>query len=229
MRALLLEYPDDPKAIEQNNEFLFGDDLLVSPVVKDGEWQWPVYVPRGHWYDYWTDRRTQGPGTVTVDAPLGRIPIFVRGGAIIPTQQVVQYVDQEPINPLTFEIYPDGTTTREYYEDDGLTFDYQRGEFFRQQLTASQQRDAVSIDMTAREGSYAPPARSLVFKIHAERTRPLGVTLNAKPLEFQASIEGLEKSPEGWAYDQQAAIVWIKTPDRGQELAVRVSEPPGAF
>jgi alpha-glucosidase len=104
MRALLLDYPDDPDAVGQNNEFLFGDDLLVSPVVKDGRAHWRVYLPKGVWYDFWTGRRYAGPAGVEVGAPLDRIPVFVRRGAILPTRPVVQYVSQAAFDPLTFEI-----------------------------------------------------------------------------------------------------------------------------
>jgi alpha-glucosidase (family GH31 glycosyl hydrolase) len=84
MRALLLDFPGDPKAIEQEHEFLFGGDLLVTPVVKSGEVQWDVYLPRGCWYDFWTQREYEGPRTVMVEAPLERVPMFVRGGPLFP-------------------------------------------------------------------------------------------------------------------------------------------------
>ena len=83
MRPLLLEYPDDWSAVDKNDEYLFGDDLLVAPVTKDDDTTRRVYLPRGIWYDYWTDHRFTGPIDIEVAAPLERIPLFVRGGAII--------------------------------------------------------------------------------------------------------------------------------------------------
>lgn len=91
MRPLLLEYPDDPRAFESNDECFFGNDLLVAPVTKDDDKTRGVYQPRGVWYDYWTDRRYTGPGSVEVTAPLDRIPLFVPGGAILASQQDMQY------------------------------------------------------------------------------------------------------------------------------------------
>jgi len=196
MRALLLDYPDDPDAVGQNNEFLFGDDLLVSPVVKDRRSRWGAYLPKGVWYDFWTDRRYAGPAGVEVGAPLDRIPVFVRGGAILPTRPVVQYVSQAPIDPLTFEIYPLGpgdASSRDYYEDDGLSFDFEHGVSLRQKITVEPSRDALEIRMTARQGSYAPPTRSLLFKIHVERKEPSGVTADGQALEHQSSTETLER------------------------------------
>ena len=222
MRALLLDYPDDPQAIGQNYEFLFGDDLLVSPVVKSDERKWDVYLPRGVWYDFWTDQRYTGPTQVNVEAPLDRIPIFVRGGAIIPTQQVLEYTDQAPVDPLTFEIYPAGDSTREYYEDDGLSLDYQRGVVLRERVSSSERDDTVALHLSAREGSYAPPARSLIFKVHAVRTSPRKVEINGQGSQAYPSIDGITRAVEGWAYDALAMTVSIKLHDQGTAVSASI-------
>lgn len=224
LRALLLDYPDDPRALEQESEFLFGDDLLVAPVVQSDHAQRDVYLPRGEWYDFWSDRRYTGPADLTVDAPLDRIPIFVRGGAIVPMRQVVEYVDQAPIDPLTFEIYPDGASEREYYEDDGISFDYERGVSLDQRLSASEDPQGITIKRSARQGSYQPPARSMVWKVHAREIPPHAVTLNGAALGALASLKALDDATEGWAYDGVHRVVWIKTPDRGVALTARVEK-----
>jgi len=222
MRALLLDYPDDPQAVGQNYEFLFGDDLLVAPVVKSDEREWDVYLPRGVWYDFWTDQRYTGPRHVNVEAPLDRVPVFVRGGAIIPTQQVVEYTDQAPVDPLTFEIYPAGNSTREYYEDDGLSFDYQRGVVLREQVSSGERDDTVALHLSAREGSYSPPARSLMFKVHAVRTRPRKVEINGRAPQAYPSIAAMTGALEGWVYDELAMTVSIKLQDRGIAVSAAI-------
>jgi len=222
MRALLLDYPDDPQAVGQNYEFLFGDDLLVAPVVKSDEREWDVYLPRGVWYDFWTDQRYTGPRHVNVEAPLDRVPVFVRGGAIIPTQQVVEYTDQAPVDPLTFEIYPAGNSTREYYEDDGLSFDYQRGVVLREQVSSGERDDTVALHLSAREGSYTPPARSLMFKVHAVRTRPRKVEINGRAPQAYPSIAAMTGALEGWVYDELAMTVAIKLQDRGIAVSAAI-------
>jgi alpha-glucosidase len=222
MRPLLLDYPEDSKAVEQNEEFLFGDDLLVAPVTKQGEWKWKVYLPKGAWYDYWTDHRTDGPAEVTVDAPLGRIPIFVRGGAIIPTQQLVQYTDEEPINPLTFQIYPGENSSREYYEDDGLSFDYLQGKSLTEKVGVTAGQEELSIVVSARQGSYTPPARSVIFAVHAERQLPKSVKVNGHQLAGQATEKAFENASSGWIYDGDKNILSIKVPDDGRPLAARI-------
>jgi alpha-glucosidase (family GH31 glycosyl hydrolase) len=105
MRPLAFEYPEDPRYSTNSTEFMFGDDLLVAPVLWSGDRSRSLRLPEGQWYDYWSAKRLKGGSQVTVEAPLDRIPVFVKAGSIIPTQQVLQYSDQAPIDPLTLSIY----------------------------------------------------------------------------------------------------------------------------
>lgn len=223
MRPLLLEYPDDRRAVETNDEYLFGNDLLVAPVITDYVIRREVYLPRGVWFDYWTDRRYTGPAHIEVEAPLERIPLFVRGGAIIPSQQDMQHTDQAPIDPLTLDVYPDGTSSRQYYEDDGISFDYQHGVFLRQKFNVTQEADGMRIEISAREGSFRPPKRSLVIKIHNQRVEPRQVTVAGGAVPQQARVKALQKTLQGWAYDENANVVWIRVPDQGTALKFVVS------
>ena len=218
MRPLFLDDPADAKAMDstpagENNEFLFGEDLLVAPVVTDGEFQRKVYLPKGTWYDFWSDKTYVGPKTITVAAPIDRIPMFARGGAIVPMRQVVQYVNQAPIDPLTFEIYPEGHSSRQYYEDDGISFDYRKGVYLLETVSVDDLPGSVKIGIASEEGTYKPAARSLVFEIHGFECPPRRVELNGKELNVVPSPDLLDKLTEGAAYDDNARAVVIKTPD----------------
>ena len=150
VRPLVFEYPDDPAVFDETparglDEFLFGEDLLVAPVIRPGETSRKVYLPRGTWFDFGSGQSYAGPLSLTVDAALEAIPMFVRGGAIIPTQQVMEFDHQAPIDPLTLEIYPQGSSSREYYEDDGVSLDYQRGVYLHERITAVDNDAALTI------------------------------------------------------------------------------------
>ena len=225
MRPLFLEFPEDLVAMDstpagQNNEFLFGEDLLVAPVVTEGETQRKVYFPKGAWIDFWTEKIYAGPKTITVDAPLDRIPMFARAGAIIPTRQVVEYVEQAPIDPLTFEIYPQGDSSREYYEDDGVSYAYRKGVYLRETLSVVDRKDGMTVKISSREGSYSPPPRSLIFRIHGQQSLPRDIKLGERGLPMVASPELLGKAQEGAAYDPESRIVWIKVRDQASPFAV---------
>jgi alpha-glucosidase len=157
-------------------------------------------------------------------APTERIPLFVRGGAIIPSQQEVQYTGQAPIDPLTLDVYPNGTSSRPYYEDDGISFDYQHGVYLRLHVTATQTAQNIALEISAREGSYTPPKRSLEIKIHRQTTEPRHVTAAGAKLAKQASPLALRGSGEGWAWDEDAGVVWIRVPDQGTELKLEVAQ-----
>ena len=88
--------------------------------------------------------------TVTVDAPLGAIPMFARAGGVIPMQQLVEHTGQAPIDPLTFEIYPGAKSTRQYYEDDGITMEYQRGKYLLQKINVEDAGNQVGVNISAR-------------------------------------------------------------------------------
>ena len=220
MRALLLDYPGDPIAVQAEDEFLLGDDLLVAPVLKDGEVTRSVYLPKGEWYDFWSPRRYTGPAEIDVDAPLDRIPLFARGGAVIPTQQVMEYTDQAPIDPLTLEVYPAGDSSRDYYEDDGLTYGYRQGNSLQQTITVQDERDGVTVKTSARRGSYQPPSRALEIKIHGAQCPPPQVESAGNTLAQVDTLEKLNQVDAAWYFDRASATVLVKTPDSGKGITV---------
>jgi len=223
MRPLLVDFPDDRAAVEQNDEYLFGNDLLVAPATKDYDISRRVYLPRGAWYDFWTDHRYVGPIDIEAPAPMEHLPLFVRGGAIVASQQDVQFTDQAAIDPLTLDVYPEGASSRPYYEDDGISFDYEHGVYLRQTLTARQAEQGVTVEVSAREGSFTPPRRALVMKIHAQKAVPRQVTLAGEQIAVRNSVKDLQAASNGWAYDGEAGIVWAKVPDQGTVVSLDVT------
>src|SRR6266850_916440 len=172
MRPLVLNYPDDPRVWQLGSEFLWGDDLLVAPVTREGATAWPVYLPAGGWYDFWTGARHEGPGGVSVEAPLDRLPLLVRAGAIVPMGPVIQHTG-EPQAEITLLVYPSrpsGTSRSEMYEDDGRSNAYRNG---RHALTpiecvAGSGRVTVRIGEPAGDRSVVPAGRRYVIRIRID-------------------------------------------------------------
>jgi alpha-glucosidase (family GH31 glycosyl hydrolase) len=127
MRPLVLNYPDDPQVWELASEFLWGDDILVAPVTRGGVTHWPVYLPKGVWHDFWTNEVFRGPLWVSAPAPLDRLPLFVRSGAILPLGPVTQHWDGRLPADMTILVYPEGRSSFTLYEDDGETNSYRTG------------------------------------------------------------------------------------------------------
>ncbi|MGH8201997.1 MAG: TIM-barrel domain-containing protein [Steroidobacteraceae bacterium] len=127
MRALWMDFPRDPRVATIGNEYMFGPDLLVAPVTRQGQVRKRVYLPAGtDWYDYWTNARVSGGRTILVDAPIDRIPVFVRAGSILPLGTVVpSTATAQSIERI--KVYPGRNTDFDLYDDDGVSYDYQRG------------------------------------------------------------------------------------------------------
>jgi alpha-glucosidase len=193
VRAMVLEYPDDPVTWSKRTQYQFmsGESFLVAPVYADTNVRDDIYLPAGRWIDYWDGREYDGPTVVNgYPAPLDRLPLFVKAGAIIPMYPEMLYDGQKPKDPITFDIYPFGTTGFRLYEDDGVTQDYRRkGAFTRMsiEVQAPKELDLPGTQVVVRVGpAYGgayeemPASRSYVLDVHlpskpeAVRLQPVG-------------------------------------------------------
>jgi alpha-glucosidase/alpha-D-xyloside xylohydrolase len=126
MRALWFYYPKDPEAVKLGDEYLWGRDILVAPVVEKGAKARRVYLPDGDWYDWWTNEKLSGHRWVERAVDLQTMPLYVRAGAIIPLDPVRQYTSQKVEQPTMIAVYPGTNGTFVMYEDDGASLDYKR-------------------------------------------------------------------------------------------------------
>jgi alpha-D-xyloside xylohydrolase len=142
MRAVALDYPNDVNTFNLTDQYLFGSALMVCPVtnpmyytrnsqpIPDAPKTRSVYLPAGNqWYDFWTESVHDGGQTMTADAPLDTMPLYVRAGSIVPMTQVMQYVNEVPSAPYEIRVYRGGDTSFTIYEDAGDTYDYEQGAF----------------------------------------------------------------------------------------------------
>jgi alpha-D-xyloside xylohydrolase len=128
MRALFMDFPSDAKAADLTDEYMFGPAFLVAPVTDQGVTSRDVYLPAGaDWYNYWTNERVHGGQTISVNAPIDQLPLFVRAGSIVPLGVPVLSTN-EPQALKKVRVYPgtDGSFT--LYQDDGKTYGYEKGE-----------------------------------------------------------------------------------------------------
>ncbi|HWI66468.1 MAG TPA: glycoside hydrolase family 31 protein [Symbiobacteriaceae bacterium] len=200
MRPLVLHYPDDDRTVDLRDQYLWGRDVLVAPVVAEGANQRRVYLAEGVWYDYWTNRQIRGGRYITAAAPLETIPLYVRAGAILPL------APERPStggawDALTLAIYPgEGPSSFTLYEDDGETTAYEHGV-----TTATEFRFAGNQVYIGEQGT-----RAYSLQVRLAR-RPAGVTLgDGGDLAAKRSRESLGKAGTGWWYDQKAKVLHVK-------------------
>jgi len=124
MRALWLHYPDDAEAMKLGNEYLWGRDLLVAPVVEKSATSRRVYLPEGAWYDWWTGEKHYGKQWIECPVDLATMPLYARAGAIIPLDPVRQFTSQSVTAPTTLRIHPGANGEFTLYDDDGQSLAY---------------------------------------------------------------------------------------------------------
>ncbi|MEM4531977.1 MAG: DUF5110 domain-containing protein, partial [Thermofilaceae archaeon] len=151
-----------------DDEFLVGPFLLVAPVLKEGARSREVYLPSGEWFDFWTDRVYRGPARLVVEAPLDRVPLFVKAGAVIPMWPPMNHVGERKPDPLFLHVYA-GNGSFTLYEDDGETLEYTKGAYALTRISASLAGERLSIEVGRREGKYQPERKHVVVVVHGAR------------------------------------------------------------
>lgn len=202
LRPLLYHFPDDPATYTLHDQVMSGPFLVAAPIYRPGHTHRAVYLPAGEWFDWWTDERITGPTHILAHAPLERMPIYVRAGAILPTAPVMAYTDERPLDTLTLDLYP-GNGSFTLYEDDGHTFAYQQGASCTTTFTLHQasptpgQPATLTLTITARTGNYQPAPRQLVLRVHAaiEPTTPQSPGIHYDPARRLLTVQ-IEDAPQ---------------------------------
>jgi alpha-glucosidase (family GH31 glycosyl hydrolase) len=153
MRAMWLHYPDDPRVRAIGTQFMWGRDLLVAPVFTKGATSRDVYLPKGDWYDWWTNAKAAGGTNVTRAVDLATMPIYVRAGAIIPFDPVRQYTSQPVTEPTTLKIYSGAGGEYTLYEDDGISQEYLKLKGTWTRITWNDRTKQVTIEPGAPKGA----------------------------------------------------------------------------
>ncbi len=131
IRALWLASPQDQDGVLVDDAYMWGDSFLVAPVYEKGATQRTFYLPRGTWWNYSTSERIEGGRKVVAPAPLDTLPLFVKAGAIVPIGPVRQHTQQALTEPTTLQIYPGANSRFHWYDDDGSSFEYEKGGYMR--------------------------------------------------------------------------------------------------
>ncbi len=168
MRALWLHYPDDPKAVACGDEYLWGKNVLVAPVVEKGAESRQVYLPAGGWYDFWTQERLEGGREISRNVNLETMPIYVRAGSILPLGPVKQFTTEKVDQPLSISIYPGADASFLLYEDDGASFNYRKGEWMGIQLDWHDATRTLTLRLAGGSRMLPPLRRNLDVKLAQE-------------------------------------------------------------
>ena len=162
MRPLVMDFAADPRTWNIGDEFLFGPSILVSPVTEQSATTRHLYLPAGtKWVDFWTGATIDGGHALDAPAPLDRIPLYLRAGSIVPMGEDIEYAAEKPDGPLEVRIYPGADADFNWYEDEGDTYNYEKGAYATVNLHWNDAQHELTIG--DRKGTYTgmPPIRAL--------------------------------------------------------------------
>jgi len=186
MRAMVLDFQDDPNAHNIDDQYMFGDVLLVAPVCTPVNRR-AVYLPKGTWFDYWTGKEYEGPKVLHIEPPLEVLPLYVRGDSIIPMGPDMAYVGEKPFNPITLDIRLCSGAETTLYDDDEMV-----------ECRARRKEDQIVLDVSASKKTY-------IAKFNKTGC-PIKVTLNGVNMPRLISSAELEKSEYGWYFDTSFVV-----------------------
>ena len=202
MRPLFLEYPEDPENYGNDQQFLFGRDFLVAAQLTEMTDRMDFTLPPGEWYNYWTGEKYGGHTRMRPAPGLDELPVYVRGGAILPQQPVVQHTDEHPQGPLTLRVYAGEDCSGSLYLDDGKTFDYQEGEYLRIRFGCQTSDDGLRITLSAYEGNFKPWWKKISLEIF-----------------------GLQRGPREVWFGSERVTDWLRFGQEGQLMLQLVDTP----
>jgi alpha-D-xyloside xylohydrolase len=188
MRPLVMDFVNDSKALEQNYEYMFGPSFLVAPVLSKGVKEWEVYLPEtlSGWYNFWTGKQFKGGQSITSEASLSTIPLFVKAGSIVPMGKFMQYSNEKSTDTLEIRVYTGSDGKFDLYEDEGTNYNYEKGAYSIIPFEWSEKKQTLIIGK--RQGSYNGLLENRIFKIvWVDESNGLGIEISDSfiPLKYK--------------------------------------------
>lgn len=224
-RPLYYDWPEAPEAYSSKDEYLFGDQMLVAPVVTPGDKTTglateTVWLPKGEWIEWPTGKQITGPAEVERSFSIEQTPVYVKAGAIVPMQPPMRYTGEKPVDPLIVNVWPlqpGANTSYSVYEDSGVAEEYQQGVFARTPIKTAQTGDTLRVEIGPVAGSYPGMMKSRGYELRLPADwPPERVTINGVPVK-RAGPTG----KGGWSFEGNTLTTVIPVP--GESVATRVT------
>lgn len=185
---IMLEQSDDNHNREE--EFSFGDKILVSPVLEDGQRVKTIYLPKGYWYDYWTHALMTGGEEHSIETPLDQMPMFIKAGTVLPINPIMQHVNEKVMDDLALNIYYlNGSLDSNLYEDDGESYAYENEYYIDKKFKLQGTETSLTVQQS-REGRYHTPYTSYKIKL-------IGLPFNVNKVLVDNDSVDFEKDKDG--------------------------------
>ncbi len=208
MRPLFWHYPDDKRAYNVVDEYLFGENMLVAPVLEAQQNYRKVYFPKGKWYDFDYDYVYEGGKEYEVYAPQNRIPVFVKAGGIIPMSRDICNTRELDLSRLEAIIYPNSKSTCKIYADDGVTDGYLDGEYTATEISCEETENMLKIALSASNEKFS--LKEFTAHIHMTKA-PKKITMNGKEFYNVNRVTTVKRSDKNvFCFDEFKRMLHIK-------------------
>lgn len=222
-QALVYQFQNDANTYDISDQYMFGDSMMLAPVLEQGKTSRSVYLPKGvNWTDYWTGKEYKGGQTLTVDAPLGHLPIFVKDESIVPTRDVQQYTDEKPLTNLVLDTFLDKKASYTFYEDDGKTEDYKNGEFNKTKFEVKRNVGVITFQQSKEAQNYKESKlKQYTLKIN-NTNKPLLVKAGMKKYKAVDSLEKAQAQSNTYFYDSKTQDVYVSiSADENKKVIIK--------
>ncbi|MFV0322079.1 MAG: TIM-barrel domain-containing protein [Alphaproteobacteria bacterium] len=226
MRALICDFQGDADVYHEAVDFMFGASMLVSNIVNEGEIYHQTYLPKGQgWYDYTSRNYYQGGEIVEQEVDLDDVPIFIPEGAIIPTTNDLKRLQKDEMKAVNILFAPGKESQFCWYQDDGKTLDYQKGDYLKTNIHTGADTEKYVINFS-HEGNYASPVESLSLEVINIHKGGYWVEIDGQRIPQIIDPKKYAAANLGWRYDATAKAVRLKYPYRQTDYQVVISFEP---
>ena len=210
VRSMFLNYQNDDEcySTDAQYQYMIGDNLLIAPVLSEYENFKKLYLPEGKWLDWWNNKVHSGNQWIVVEAPINRIPLFIKEGGVIPMQEKLNYTDEKKPDELVLKMFPSRNSDYIFYEDDGKSLDYKDGKFLVTNIHTSNDLN-LEIDIKKISGNFDPDIKSYLLEIYRD-TLINKIEVNDKPLNSISEAFSLDKNENGYYFNADQNTLLIK-------------------
>ncbi len=214
---------------DETNSYLWGEAFLVAPVTEPGVSRWPVTLPGGVWFDYFSAKRYDQAGTVQVPVTLDTIPVLVKAGSFIPMTRALERTADYRSEQLELHYYHDHSVSAasgQLYEDDGQTPDaYAKGQYELLQFDVKAAQHQLAFSFSRSGGDYQgkPDSRELTLLVHQQPRRPKAVTVNGRDIRIERRLSRFNRQQNVAYYDVGKGQLWVKMHWQGAEQQLQIT------
>ncbi|WP_445505515.1 glycoside hydrolase family 31 protein [Niallia sp. 03091] len=222
-QPLVYKFQHDPNTYNIDDQYLFGDSLMIAPVVKQGETSRSVYLPSGaKWIDYWTGEEFEGGQTIHKKADLATLPIYVKQDSIIPRRDVQQHTGEKPLTNLILDTHLDKEAAQTFYEDDANTEDYTRGEYNQTTFVVEHKPNSIRFKQKQEVNNYKD-SKLEQYTLKLNKTeKPSRIQAGKHKYQEVGTLEETKGKTNVFFYDTNTEILYVSIPsDEKKEVKIR--------